>query len=281
MTPTIRDIRRRASIAITSGKGGVGKTNVVINLGVALARLRHRVAIVDADFGLGNVDVLLGLAPTAHLGAVLSGEARVDDILMDGPSGVKVMPAGSGVRSLTALTPVQWDRLNDALEEVADSVDFLLIDTASGVSDNVIDLLVRASRVLVVTSIEPTAVVDAYAVIKLISTAGAPREIGLLVNNAVDAHEAELVFAQLQVAAERFLHRRLIYFGFIPHDPAVRESVLMQRAVVEHLPQAAASRSFRLLAARLSNTSAGEERGLRLVARPARPASGPEAPQCA
>jgi flagellar biosynthesis protein FlhG len=280
MTATIRDVRR-ASIAVTSGKGGVGKTNIVINLGVALARLRHRVAIVDADFGLGNVDVLLGLAPTAHLGAVLSGEARIDEILMDGPSGVKVIPAGSGVRSLTALTPVQWERLTDALEEVADGVDFLLLDTASGVSDNVIDLLVRASRVLVVTSIEPTAVVDAYAVIKLIATAGAPREIGLLVNNAVDAREAELVFAQLQVAAERFLHRRLTSFGFIPHDPAIRESVLMQRPVVDHLPQAASSRSFRLLAARLSNTAAGDGRALRLVSRPATPPPGPEAPQCA
>jgi flagellar biosynthesis protein FlhG len=280
MTQPVRAARRRASIAITSGKGGVGKTNIVINLGVALARLRHRVAILDADFGLGNVDVLLGLAPTAHLGAVLAGEASVDDILLDGPSGIKVIPAGSGVRSLTALTPIQWDRLNDALEEVADSVDFLLVDTASGVSDNVIDLLTSASRVLVVTSIEPTAVVDAYAVIKLISTTSSLREIGLLVNNAVDATDAELVFAQLQVAAERFLHRRLTYFGFIPHDPAIRESVLMQRPVVDHLPQAASSRSFRLLAARLSNTSPGEERGLRLVARPStRP--GPEAPQCA
>jgi flagellar biosynthesis protein FlhG len=280
MTASVGGARRRASIAVTSGKGGVGKTNVVINLGVALARLRHRVAILDADFGLGNVDVLLGLAPTAHLGAVLAGEACIDDVLMDGPSGIKVIPAGSGVRSLTALTPIQWDRLNDALEEIADKVDFLLVDTASGVSDNVIEVLTSASRVLVVTSIEPTAVVDAYAVIKLISTTNSLREIGLLVNNAVDATDAELVFAQLQVAAERFLHRRLTYFGFIPHDPAIRESVLMQRPVVDHLPQAASSRSFRLLAARLSNTLPGEERGLRLVARPVTP-SGPEAPKCA
>jgi flagellar biosynthesis protein FlhG len=129
------------AVAVTSGKGGVGKTNVVINLAVSLARLRHRVAILDADFGLGNVDVLLGLAPTAHLGAVLAGEATLDEILMDGPSGVKVIPSGSGVRSLTALTPMQWDRLRDALDEVANTVDFLIIDTASGISDNVIDML--------------------------------------------------------------------------------------------------------------------------------------------
>jgi flagellar biosynthesis protein FlhG len=268
------------AVAVTSGKGGVGKTNVVINLAVSLARLRHRVAILDADFGLGNVDVLLGLAPTAHLGAVLAGEATLDEILMDGPSGVKVIPSGSGVRSLTALTPMQWDRLRDALDEVANTVDFLIIDTASGISDNVIDMLGFAERVLVVTSIEPTAVVDAYAVIKLMSTANALREIGLVVNSARDATDAELVFAQLQVAAERFLHRRLTYYGFIAHDPAIREAVLMQRPIVDHLPQSAASRCFRLLAARLSGTPPPEDRGLRLVARPAG-VPGPEAPQCA
>jgi len=271
--------RRRAVVAITSGKGGVGKTNIVINLAVALARLRHRVAILDADFGLGNVDVLLGLAPTSHLGAVLAGEAHIDDILVEGPSGVKVIPSGSGVRSLTALTAAQWQRLQDALDEVEGSVDFLLVDTASGISDNVIDMLAFAERVLVVTSIEPTAVVDAYAVIKLMSSANSLKEIGLLVNNARDATDAQLVFAQLEVAAQRFLHRRLTYYGFIAHDPAIREAVLMQRPIVDHRPQSAASRCFRLLAARLSGTPAPDTRSLRLVTKPDS-ASGTEAPQC-
>ena len=274
---------RRTSIAVTSGKGGVGKTNIVINLAVALARLRHRVAILDADFGLGNVDVLLGLAPTAHLGSVLAGEATLDEILMDGPSGVKVIPSGSGVRSLTALTAPQWERLRDALDELEDTVDFLIIDTASGISDNVIEMLGFAERVLVVTAIEPTAVVDAYAVIKLMSAANSLREIGLLVNNARDATDAELVFAQLEVAAQRFLHRRLTYYGFIVHDPAVREAVLMQRPIVDHLPQSAASRCFRMLAARLAGTPPPDNRGLRLVTKPAPlagPIAGSEAPQC-
>jgi flagellar biosynthesis protein FlhG len=271
--------RRRAVVAITSGKGGVGKTSIVINLAVALARLRHRVAILDADFGLGNVDVLLGLAPTAHLGAVLAGEAHIDDILVEGPSGVKVIPSGSGVRSLTALTAAQWERLQDALDQVEGSVDFLLVDTASGISDNVIDMLAFAERVLVVTSIEPTAVVDAYAVIKLMSSANSLKEIGLLVNNARDATDAQLVFAQLEVAAQRFLHRRLTYYGFIAHDPAIREAVLMQRPIVDHRPQSAASRCFRMLAARLSGTPVADGRPLRLVTKPAS-APGTEAPQC-
>jgi flagellar biosynthesis protein FlhG len=271
--------RRRTVVAITSGKGGVGKTNIVVNLAVALARLRHRVAILDADFGLGNVDVLLGLAPTAHLGSVLAGEARIADILVDGPAGVKVIPSGSGIRSLTALNAAQWERLQDALDDVEDTVDFLLVDTASGISDNVIDMLAFAERVLVVTSIEPTAVVDAYAVIKLLSLANSLREIGLLVNNAQDATDAQLIFAQLEVAAQRFLHRKLTYYGFIAHDPAIREAVLMQRPIVDHQPQSAASRCFRLLAARVAGTPAPDVRTLRLVTK-AGPAPSSEAPQC-
>jgi flagellar biosynthesis protein FlhG len=258
------------TVAVTSGKGGVGKTNVVVNLAVALARLRHRVAILDADFGLGNVDVMLGLAPAAHLGSVLAGAASLDEVIVEGPLGVKIIPSSSGVRALTALSPTQWDRLRGVVDEIGESVDFLIIDTASGISDNAIEILELAKRVLVVTAIEPTAVVDAYAVIKLISASNTRREIGLLVNGAMDGSDAQLVFAQLEVAVQRFLKRRLTYYGFIAHDPAVRDAILMQRPIVDHMPQSSASRCFRMLAARFSNQApSSEDRGLRLVARPA------------
>jgi flagellar biosynthesis protein FlhG len=279
MISAVAKQRRLTTIAVTSGKGGVGKTNVVVNVAVAMARLGHRVAILDADFGLGNVDVLLGLAPQLHLGSVLAGEASLADIVVTGPLGVQVVPSSSGIRSLTALTPAQWDRLQQILDEMADLADFLIIDTASGISDNVIDLLGLAQRVLVVTALEPTAVVDAYAVIKLLSAASPQREIGLLVNSARDATDAELVFAQLQVAAQRFLKRRLTYYGFIAHDPAVREAVLMQRPIVDHMPQASASRCFRMLATRLSSVRTPDDRSLRLVPRPAA-AAGAGVPQC-
>jgi flagellar biosynthesis protein FlhG len=278
MITAVAKQRRLATIAVTSGKGGVGKTNVVVNVAVAMARLGHRVAILDADFGLGNVDVLLGLAPQLHLGSVLAGDAALADILVQGPLGVQVIPSSSGIRALTALTPAHWERLQRVLDDIAEFADFLIIDTASGISDNVIELLGLAQRVLVVTALEPTAVVDAYAVIKLLSTSSPQREIGLLVNSARDATDAQLVFAQLQVAAQRFLKRRLVYYGFIAHDPAVREAVLMQRPIVDHQPQASASRCFRMLATRLSSTPA-EDRSLRLVPRPAA-ASGARVPQC-
>ncbi len=253
------------TLAVTSGKGGVGKTNVVVNLAVALSRLQKRVAILDADFGLGNVDVLLGLAPPCHLGHLLDGERSIREIMVEGPTGVSIIPAGSGLQELTSLTRSQWDRLNAAFDSITDELDYLLIDTAAGVSDNVLELLTASQKVLVVTSLEPTAMVDAYALIKILTLTDSRKPIGLLVNGARDADEADLVFKQLDMAATRFLHRRLQYYGFIEHDPAVREAVLIQRPIVSHLPQSPASRSFRILASRISSMAPGGRRGLRLV----------------
>jgi flagellar biosynthesis protein FlhG len=171
MTLSKPRVSRGTIIAITSGKGGVGKTNVVINLAASLARLGHRVGVIDADFGLGNIDVLLGLTPAFHLGHVLSGEKTLTDITLQGPLGVKIIPAGSGIRALTALNDVQWRRLRTVIQTISADLDFLLIDTAAGVSDNVVELLLLAERVLVVTSFDPAAVVDAYAVIKILTHA--------------------------------------------------------------------------------------------------------------
>jgi flagellar biosynthesis protein FlhG len=254
-------------IAVTSGKGGVGKTNVVVNLAVALARLGHRVGILDADFGLGNVDVLLGLTPDAHVGHLLSGEKALNDIVLQGPLGVRIVPASSGLQSLTALTPAQRGRLNEALDTLRRELDFLLIDTASGVSDNVMEMLLLAARVVVVTSLEPCAVVDAYATAKILSASAPDKEIGVVVNSVRDGHEAALAFKQLDTAATRFLGRRLRYYGFIAADPAVRESVVVQRAIVDHLPQAPASRCFRILASRMAGLGPATG-GLRLAAAP-------------
>lgn len=243
---------RGTILAVTSGKGGVGKTNVVINLAASLARFGHRVGIVDADFGLGNIDVLLGLTPAFHIGHVLTGEKNIAEIAIQGPLGLKIIPAGSGIRELTALNAVQWRRFHKIIQAVSADLDFLLIDTAAGISDNVVDLLQLAERVLVVTSYDPAAIVDAYAMIKILTTAGGQKDIGIVVNAARDADEAGVVFRQLDVAATKFLDRSLRFDGYIVSDPGVREAVLGQRPIVDHLPQAPASRCFRLLASRLA-----------------------------
>jgi flagellar biosynthesis protein FlhG len=267
---THRPTRRAATIAVTSGKGGVGKTSVVLNVAVALARLRRKVGILDADFTLGNVDVLLGLAPTRHLGHLLGGEATIDDIVMTGPLGVEIVPASSGLRELSSLSALQWQRLSAGVEELTSRLDFLIVDTAPGIGSNVINLAAATERVIIVTSLDPSAVVDAYAVIKVLSSVSPQREIGVLVNGVDGERSGQLVFAQLNVAAERFLDRSLSYYGYIPHDPAVRDSILTQTTVVEHVPQAPASRSFRALASRLS--SAGPVDGPRLRLIPPSPA---------
>ncbi len=254
------------SLTVTSGKGGVGKTSVVVNLAVALARLHRRVAVLDADFGLGNIDVLLGLTPTLHLGHLLAGERTIHDIMVPGPLGIRVIPASSGLRELTSLTPAQWQRLAEARQALAREFDFLLIDTAPGISDTVIDLLQGPGHVMVVTSPEPTAIVDAYAVVKILTGAQPSKPIGLLVNAAPGDSAARTVFRQLDVAAQRFLKRSLRYDGFVARDGALRESVLAQRAIVEHRPEAPASRCFLALASRIAGLSPDDGCGLRLAA---------------
>jgi len=264
MTPDTIPRPRGAILAVTSGKGGVGKTNVVINLAVSLARLGHRVGILDADFGLGNIDVMLGLTPTLHLGHVLSGERPIEDVTIEGPLGVQIVPAGTGIRAMTNLTANQWTRLGAVIKRLALGLDFLLIDTAAGISDNVVELLMLAERVLVVTSFEPTAVVDAYAVVKILTAAAPNKDVGIVVNAARDSDESGLVFRQLDIASSRFLHRGLRYYGFVVQDPAVREAVLVQRPIVDHLPQSPASRCFRILASRIAGL-APTGPGLRLA----------------
>lgn len=219
---------RATRIAVTSGKGGVGKTSLTINLAVAIARLGHRVGILDADFALGNIDVLLGLTPEQHLGAVLDGDLRVQDVTIDGPSGVRVIPAGSGVRALTALDDERWIRLIGAIDEAGRDLDFLFFDTATGISDNVLELIRLADYALVVTSYDPAAVVDAYAVIKLITASDISKPIGVVVNSARDPEEGGLVFRQISLAADRFLGRTIRYDGHVLEDRLVKESVFSQ-----------------------------------------------------
>ncbi len=244
---------RGAVLAVTSGKGGVGKTSLTVNVAAALARSGHRVGVLDADLGLGNVDVMLGLTPGAHLGDVLGGNKTLSEIIVHAPGDIQVIPAGSGIRALTSLNEPQWQRLAEVVAEASAQLDFLLVDTAPGISDHVIGLTALSDRVLVVTSYEPTAIVDAYAVIKLLTTAHPHREVGVVVNAARDAEQGELVFRQLSTAAVRFLGVRLRYYGFIVRDATVAESVLDQRPVVSRVPDAPASRCFRHLAMRLTN----------------------------
>jgi flagellar biosynthesis protein FlhG len=252
LSTTINGLRPAVRVAITSGKGGVGKTSVTINLATALTRLGHRVGVLDADFALGNVDILLGLTPTRHIGAVIAGQSTLDEVAVTAPGNFRVFPAASGVRNLTTLDAGQWTRLAAMLAEAATGRDFLLIDTATGVSDNVIHTIGLADYALVVTSYDPAALVDAYAVVKLVTGADRVKPIGVVVNGVHDPNEGDLVFRQLALAANRFLGRSLRYDGYILNDPQLREAGRHQTVVVGD-GTAVSSRCFRRLARRVAN----------------------------
>ncbi len=240
-------------IAITSGKGGVGKTHVVVNLALALRRAGKRVAILDADFGLANVDVFLGLTPAFHLGHVIEGIKPLKSIIVDGPEGVGIIPASSGIQELTEIGLSQQAHLIAELNTVMERYDYILIDTAAGISNNVIRFLLVARRVIVVSAPEPTAIVDAYALIKVLFRKDAEKEVYLVVNSVGNESEARDVHRQLSHVAERFLGQEIELLGFIPKDERVPMSVRRQQPLMISHPRTVVSRRFCMIAETLLN----------------------------
>lgn len=238
-------------VAIASGKGGVGKTNVVAGLAMTLSQQGQRVMVLDADFGLANLDILLGLTPQWTLEHVLRGEKLLEEIILEGPFGIRIIPASSGIQELTRLDAAAELRLVQGLQRVSQGVDWLLIDTAAGIHDSVIKLLMAAQEVLLVTTPEPTALVDAYAMVKVVHLRDPRKPFWLLINNAQNEEEAEETIDQLQAATRRFLDRELQILGMLPADPFMLQAVRQQRCVVDLYPQAPASLAFASAAARL------------------------------
>jgi len=231
-------------MAIASGKGGVGKTNVVAGLAMTLAQLGQKVVILDADFGLANLDILLGLAPEFTLEHVLSGQKLMEDILIEGPFGIKIIPASSGIQEMTRLDASAELRLVQGLQRISLAHDWLLIDTAAGIHDSVIKLLMAAQEVLLITTPEPTALVDVYAMVKVVHLRDATKPLWLLVNNAQNEEEAEETIEQLQAATKRFLNRELNVLGMVPSDPYILQAVRQQRGVVDLFPRSPAALAF-------------------------------------
>jgi flagellar biosynthesis protein FlhG len=231
-------------VAVTSGKGGVGKTNVTANLAVALAHLGRRVMVLDADVGLGNLDVLLGLTPPYSLADVLSGQRRLRDVIFPGPGGISVLPAGCGFQNLTALSDHQIRGLQSEMDELQDETDVLLIDTGAGIGRNVTSFATMAQDIIVVATPEPTSLTDAYALMKVLSTQYGERRFRLLVSMTRTATDGRDVYQKLSLVAERFLHISIDYLGSIPYDPRLTEAVCQQRPLVELYPQSKAAQAF-------------------------------------
>ena len=239
-------------ISVTSGKGGVGKTNVVVNLAAALTQLGRKVLVLDADMGLGNIDVMLGLASEYNLYHLINGEKKLNEVITTGPGGMKILPAGSGIQELSELTPNQKLNLLAELDKLDSSIDFVLIDTAAGISGNVMYFNTAAQDIIVVASPEPTSITDAYALMKILHTKYGESRFRLLVNMVRDMGEGREVYRKLSTAADRFLNISIDYIGYIMHDKSVGLSVRNQRSVVDLYPNSDAGRSYSSLARTIS-----------------------------
>ncbi len=253
--PGRRAAARTKIIAVTSGKGGVGKTNVVANLAVCLSEMGKKVVVLDADFGLANIDVLLGLTPRFHLGHVLFGNKTLTEIMVQGPKGIRIIPASSGLQRLSELTQEQRSQLVESFADLGSDTDYLLVDTAAGISTNVIHFLMAAHEVIVVSAPEPTAIVDAYATIKIILAEDPSKPVHVLINSVQAESEAREVFSQINTVVKRFLNCEVSFLGHVERDGHVRQAVRSQVLVTHLYPSAPASRCFRSLAHTLVNHS--------------------------
>ncbi|KKL01162.1 MinD/ParA family protein [Rheinheimera mesophila] len=237
-------------IAVTGGKGGVGKTNVTLNLAMSMSQLGKKVLVLDADLGLANCDVMLGLRVQKNLFHVLSGEAELDDILIDGPFGIKIVPATSGTQSMTELKPVEHAGLIRAFSEMRTRFDILLVDTAAGISDMVLSFSRASQDVLVVVCDEPSSITDAYALMKILSREHGVQRFKIVANMVRSLKEGQELFAKLSRVTDRFLDVSLELVATIPFDENVRKAARKQKAFVDAFPKTPASLAIRTLATR-------------------------------
>lgn len=238
-------------IAVTGGKGGVGKTNVSVNLAYSLAESGRRTLLMDADFGLANVDVLLGLKPKKNISDVLAGECGLKDVMLDVNKNFRIVPACSGTQEMTALSVNEHAELVYAFNEVADDIDVLVVDTAAGISDSVISFVRAAQEVLVVVCDEPTSITDAYALIKLLNRDYKMTRFRVLANMVTTDNEGRNMFNKLLTVTDRFLDVTLQYVGSIPYDENVRKAVKKQTPVLKSFPNTKSALAYKQLAAKV------------------------------
>ncbi|EPE37706.1 MinD/ParA family protein [Candidatus Photodesmus anomalopis] len=235
-------------IAVTGGKGGVGKSNITLGLAICMARQGKKVMVFDADLGLANIDVMLGIRPKLNLGHVLIGKCTLKDAVIEGPYGIKIIPATSGTRSMTELSHTQHVGLIRAFSTLEEEIEILLIDTAAGISDMVISFSRAAQNVLVVVCDEPTSITDAYALIKLLSREHQVQRFKVVANMLRSYREGRELFSKLTLVTQRFLNVSLDFVACIPLDDKVRQSVKKQKIVVDAFPRSPAALAITALA---------------------------------
>ncbi len=235
-------------VAVTSGKGGVGKTNIAVNLAIALQRRGHRVLVIDADLGMANVDVLLGTASRKHLLDLLQPEVELDDVIVETPHGIQYISGGSGIEKALEYDHAEKLLLQQKLTGCAARADLILVDTGAGLGRNVMDFILAADEVLLVTTPEPTSLTDAYAVMKAYSIYAAQKNLRLIINRVYEQKESREVAFKLQRAADKFLHMQVPCLGYVFEDTAVTKAVRQQTPLIKAAPNAAAARCIDALA---------------------------------
>ena len=247
---SFREPRPVRVIAVASGKGGVGKTNVSVNLGVALAALGRRTMLLDADLGLANVDLLLGLQVRHDLSHVLTGERELADILVDGPGGLRIAPAASGIARLANLDSRELAGIVGVFGSLAESVDTLIIDVAAGINPSVLQFCSAAQDVMLVVCDEPSSMTDAYALVKVLARDHGLRRFHTITNRVDSVQHGRRLHGKLQAVCDRFLEIPLNHLGMVPEDPLLRRAVQSQAPVTTMYPSSPAARAFKELARR-------------------------------
>jgi len=239
-------------LAVSSGKGGVGKTNIVANLACSFSKRGKKVLVVDADLGLNNIDILLGLNPKFHIGHVLSGEKNVQDIITKGPAGIHLLPAGGGLQELTQLDDEKKIVLMEELDQVSSGYDFLIFDTGAGISTNVTYFCSAAHEIILVATTEPTSLTDVYAHIKTLNVRHAQQYFRVIINSVNSEAEAQLIFRNLAAVADRFLPNISVeYLGYILSDSFVTKAVRQQKAFSELYPHSKVTECINQLAQKM------------------------------
>ncbi len=249
-------------VAVTSGKGGVGKTNLALGLSLALAKAGYRVMILDADMGLANIDVILGLIPRYNLAHVFAGERRIEEILQAGPAGLWIIPGGSGIEELANLEPLALTKLLQEIAALGQNLDYLFIDTGAGISRQVLAFILAADEVLLVTTPEPTALTDAYGLIKVFNRHQGKGKIKLVINMVTNEQEGFDAAQKLISVVHQFLNIKIEVAGFIPSDTAVQDAVRKHQAYLLAFPRSPASLSTIKIASSLGERSGKPPRGI-------------------
>lgn len=249
-------------LAIASGKGGVGKTSISSNLAIALSKLNKSVMLFDADLGLANVDIALGIKPKYNVDHVIRGEKTLEEVIVEGPAGVHIVPAASGVARMAALSEAEQAGLIRAFSDLPYPVDHLIVDISAGIDSNVLTFIGACQEVIVVVCDEPSSITDAYALIKVLNRERGTKHVKILSNMVRDEANGKALCAKITKVVDRFLDVQVSYLGAIPYDDYMKKSVKQQKAVTLAYPSSESAKAIKTVAEKVnSKTIASQSAG--------------------